>query len=331
MMALLSVEGLKVHYPVARGSFGGAKVTARAVDGVDLSLAAGEILGLVGESGCGKTTVARSLVGLVEPTEGRIVFDDKPIGGLSRAPLFAYRRAVQMVFQDPFDSLNPRRTVGEAIAHPLRLHRIVPPPDIRSEVIRLLDWVGLSPGATYADRYPHQFSGGQRQRVGVARALATRPRVIVADEPVSALDVSIRAQILALFQRMSQEFDLASLFITHDLGVVRSLCHRAAVMYLGRIVESGPVDALFAYPRHPYTASLIDASPRRQPRHKTRPDRKPLAGEMPSAIAPPPGCRFHTRCPFAIERCRTETPVLAEYEPGRSAACHRAGEAALWN
>ncbi|MCC7275691.1 MAG: ATP-binding cassette domain-containing protein [Alphaproteobacteria bacterium] len=330
MTPLLQVEGLEVGYETGGGVFrrGGAGV--RAVAGVDLALNAGEVLALVGESGCGKTTVARALVGLLRPSAGRIRFAGRDVEALGRDDRLAWRRAVQMVFQDPFDSLNPRKTALATLAQPLRIHRIVPRAELRREAARLLDRVGLSPGAAYLNRYPHQFSGGQRQRICIARAIAVRPQVIVADEPVSALDVSIRAQILTLFQELSRDLGLATIFITHDLTVVRSLSDRVAVMYLGRIVEEGPTDAVFALPRHPYTAALLAASPIPDPVLARRLLRRPLGGDVPSPADPPGGCAFHPRCAHAAAICGTQRPVPQPQPGGGMSACHFAADAPQW-
>jgi len=327
---LLQAEDLVVHYDVGGGLLRSARGVVRAIDGIDLEVRAGEVLALVGESGCGKSTTARALLRLVEPTHGRILFRGEDVSHQRHAEQLAYRRHVQMVFQDPFDSLNPRKTVLQTISQPLRIHRIVPPDRTREEVIRLLDSVGMSPGGAYLDRYPHQFSGGQRQRICIARAIATRPQVIVADEAVSALDVSIRAQILKLFRDLSDRLGLACIFITHDLSVVRSLSARVAVMYLGKIVEQGPTDAIFTLPRHPYTRALIDASPVCDPGLRHARERRLLEGDVPSPVDPPPGCRFHTRCPVARARCAQDVPPLALLQGDRSSACHFAAEAALW-
>lgn len=330
MTVLLEIDGLRVSYPVGGGWFGRAERQVQAVAGVSLTLAAGEVLAVVGESGCGKTTLARSVLGLVRPTGGAIRFMGRDIAGLDRAGMLAYRRQVQMVFQDPFDSLNPRKTVVETLSLPLRVHGIVPEGGMRAEAARLLDLVGLSPGVDFLDRYPHQFSGGQRQRVCIARALAVRPQVIVADEAVSALDLSIRAQILALLRRLQAELGLAYLFITHDLGVVRSLADRVVVMYLGQIVEQGPTEALFGLPRHPYTAGLIAACPVPDP-VLARARQVPVPeGDPPSPMAPPSGCRFHPRCPVARDICGRAVPPVLHFEGGQSAACHFAAEAESW-
>ena len=330
MTALIEIDGLEVRYESGGGLFGRGSAAVRAVAGVDLSVAEGEVLGLVGESGCGKTTMARALVGLLRPSAGRIRFEGHDVGGLDRERHRAWRRGVQMVFQDPYDSLNPRKTVFATLAQPLRIHGIVPRAERRAEAARLLDRVGLSPGTAYLDRYPHQFSGGQRQRICIARALAVRPRAIVADEPVSALDVSIRAQILSLFQQLSRDLGLAAIFITHDLAVVRALSDRVAVMYLGRIVEEGPTEAIFDGPRHPYTAALLAASPIPDPVLARRLERRPLGGDVPSPANPPAGCAFHPRCAYAAAKCREERPEARPQPTGGVAACHFSDEADRW-
>jgi oligopeptide/dipeptide ABC transporter ATP-binding protein len=330
MPPLLEVRDLAVRFPVSGGWLGRNRRLVHALDGVSLDVAPGEIVAVVGESGCGKTTLARSILGLVQPSAGSVRFRGEEIGGLGKAGMLAYRRAVQMVFQDPFDSLNPRRTIFGTLARSLSIHRIVPAAELRAEAARLLDRVGLSPGAAFLDRYPHQFSGGQRQRIGIARALAVRPQVIVADEAVSALDISIRAQILSLMRRLRDELGVAWLFITHDLGVVRSVCDRVVVMYLGRVVEEGPTEALFRRPRHPYTTALINACPVPNPVLARAQRTEPLGGDPPSPVSPPPGCRFHTRCPVARRICAQEDPPLRPVGEQRRAACHFAEEADAW-
>ncbi|TCT07807.1 ABC transporter ATP-binding protein [Aquabacter spiritensis] len=330
MSALLEVRDLKVHFPVGGGLFGKPAGVVHAVDGVSLTLARNEILAVVGESGCGKSTLARAVLGLTAPTAGDVLLDGESVLGLSDVALRRYRRAVQMVFQDPFESLNPRKTVFATLAQPLRIHGIVPMADLRTEAARLLEAVGLAPGAPYLDRYPHQFSGGQRQRICIARSIAVRPRVIVADEAVSALDISIRAQILALMKTLQGEMGLSYVFITHDLGVVRSLCDRVCVMYLGQIVEEGPTERIFAQPRHPYTAALVEACPLPDPRRARAKAAPPLSGDIPSPLKPPPGCRFHTRCPVARPVCATEPPPERRFAGGQVARCHFAEEAATW-
>ncbi len=330
MTALLTVEGVKVHYPVSSGIFHGATGHVRAVDGVNLSLEPGEVLALVGESGCGKTTLARAIMGLVEPTEGVIRLADQSLADLKGAQRKEYRRRIQMVFQDPFDSLNPRKNIFKTLAQPLTLHRMAPPDRIREEAARLLDMVGLSPGHTFLGRYPHQFSGGQRQRICIARAIATRPRVVIFDEAVSALDISIRAQILTLLKQLQGELDLAYVFITHDLGVVRSLCDRVAVMYLGQIVEEGRTDAIFTQPRHPYTAALLAASPMPDPEQARRRKKVVLGGDVPSPLDMPGGCRFHPRCPLRQDVCMGHAPPLAAVGENRRSACHFAEQTENW-
>ncbi|MBI4183196.1 MAG: ABC transporter ATP-binding protein [Proteobacteria bacterium] len=327
---LLEVRNLRVHFPAGGGWVHRPRGVVRAVDGVSLSLEEGEILALVGESGCGKTTLGRAILGLVAPTSGAILFEGSEVTDLAPAERRGYHRHVQMIFQDPFDSLNPRKTVLQTLAQPLRNHGLVPAREQRAAAAELLDHVGLSPGRAFLDRYPHQFSGGQRQRICIARALAVRPRIIVADEAVSALDISIRAQILKLLRKLQEEFQLSYLFITHDLGVVRSLCDRVAVMYLGRMVEEGATDSIFTLPRHPYTSALLAASPMVDPEAARRRTHIPLAGDVPSAMRPPPGCRFHPRCPIAATICREAEPPLLAFEGGRRSACHFAAEAPSW-
>ena len=289
-----------------------------AVDGVSLAVTAGETLGLVGESGCGKSTLARCLVRLLEPSAGTLRFDGTEITALSQRALRPLRPALQMVFQDPYASLNPRRRVGDLIAEPLVVHTPMTAAERRARVLELASLVGLLP--EQMDRFPHEFSGGQRQRIGIARALALNPRLVIADEPVSALDVSIQAQVVNLLADLQQRLGLTLVFIAHDLSVVRQVSTRTAVMYLGQIVEQGPTDALYAAPAHPYTAALIGAVPR--PAVGSRGTRVLLQGDPPSPLDPPAGCRFHPRCAFATERCRGEAPVLRELGSGRQVACH---------
>jgi len=304
--AVLRAEGLVKRFEVGRGLFGRARGVVSAVDGVSLAVAPGQTLAVVGESGCGKSTLARLLLRLIEPDAGRIELDGQDLRALDERALLRARRQVQMVFQDPFGSLNPRMSAGDTLAEPLRLHAVVPASERATRVRRLLDQVGLP--AEAAQRYPHEFSGGQRQRLAIARALAAGPKLLVCDEPVSALDVSIQAQILNLLADLQHELGLAYVFISHDLAVVRQVATEVAVMYLGRFVETGPASQVFARPRHPYTQALLGAVPVADPAR--RGTRVVLGGDVPSPLEPPPGCRFHTRCPHADERCRQEAPPL---------------------
>ncbi|HXJ59145.1 MAG TPA: dipeptide ABC transporter ATP-binding protein [Verrucomicrobiae bacterium] len=318
-MNLLEIQNLKVHFPVPRGLFGRAREFVRAVDGVSLTIAPGETVGLVGESGCGKTTLGRAVIKLIEPTAGRIIFEGEDIARLKGAELRARRRRFQMIFQDPYGSLDPRLTVGDIIGEALDIHRLTPQPGARRQRIEaLLKDVGLD--WSQAERYPHEFSGGQRQRIGIARALAVEPRLIVCDEPVSALDVSVQAQIINLLQDLQHEHGIAYLFVAHDLAVVEHISRRILVMYLGRIVEAGPAKTVCRSPQHPYTQALLSAVPVVDPDSKRK--RILLKGDVPSPIHPPAGCPFHPRCPVAEPRCQTETPPLRETQPGRWTACH---------
>ncbi len=318
---MLEVQNLRVHFPVKQGVFARVRGHVRAVDDVSLTVAAGETVGLVGESGCGKTTLGRAILRLVEPTGGTIRFAGEDITRLQGAALRAKRRQFQMIFQDPFSSLNPRLTVGESIGEALDLHRLTPTREARRQRIgELAASVGLD--AAHAARFPHEFSGGQRQRIGIARALAVEPQLIVCDEPVSALDVSVQAQVVNLLQDLQRDRGLAYLFISHDLAVVEHLSHRIVVMYLGRVVEAGPAKDLCRTPRHPYTQALISAVPVVDPDAKRQ--RIILAGDVPSPIHPPGGCPFHPRCPVAAARCRTEVPSLRETAGDRQVACHLA-------
>ncbi|MEN9677862.1 MAG: hypothetical protein RIS76_3758 [Verrucomicrobiota bacterium] len=318
-MPLLEVQDLRVHFPVKQSIFGGSSGSVKAVDGVSLAVDEGEAVGLVGESGCGKTTLGRAVLRLVDPTAGRIRFNGEDITSLSSRELRSRRRQFQMIFQDPYSSLDPRLTVGESIGEALDIHRLAADRSARRQRIGdLLKSVGLEPA--HAERFPHEFSGGQRQRIGIARALAVEPRLIVCDEPVSALDVSVQAQVINLLQDLQRERRLALLFISHDLAVVEHLCSRVAVMYLGRIVESGPARQIARNPRHPYTQALLSAVPVVDPDSKRQ--RIVLGGDVPSPIHPPPGCPFHPRCRVAEARCSTEVPKLQDLGAGGAAACH---------
>ncbi len=310
---LIEVKNLTKHFPAAH------KQVVQAVDGVSFIIQRGETLGLVGESGCGKTTVGRCLLRLIEPSGGEIRFDGRNLTEINRTELRGLRRRMQIIFQDPYSSLNPRMKVGQIIAEPLIVHKVGSKAEQREKVAELLRVVGLDPD--YANRYPHQFSGGQRQRIGIARALALNPDFIVADEPVSALDVSVQAQVVNLLQDLQAQFGLTYLFISHGLAVVKHISSRVGVMYLGKLVELASSDDIYAQPLHPYTQALLAAIPVPEPQ-ATKREVKRLGGDLPTPLNPPTGCRFHTRCPYVTERCKIEEPKLTEVMPGHWAACH---------
>jgi len=315
---MLEVYSLVKHFPVRNGIMPGARRMLRAVDGVSFEIGRGQTFGLVGESGCGKSTLGRAVLRLLEPTSGRVVLDGTEITGLTRPALKHQRKHMQMIFQDPYASLSPRRTIGQTLEEPLALHT---PGDPARRARELLDIVGL--GASALERYPHEFSGGQRQRIGIARALAVEPKLIVADEAVSALDVSVQSQILNLLADLQAEFGLSLLFISHDLAVVQHVSHFIGVMYLGKLVETAPVDRIFAMPAHPYTRALLDAVPIARP--GARANRTIVQGELPSPLHPPTGCPFHTRCPEAMPICRRRIPrtiELGEFEQSHQVRCH---------
>jgi oligopeptide transport system ATP-binding protein len=318
--SLVEVKDLFKYFPIHAGLMSRHVADVRAVDGVSFRIEEGETLGLVGESGSGKTTIGRLLLRLLPATKGEIIFENRDVLAMNRNEIRRLRRSIQIIFQDPFASLNPRMSIGEIIAEPVRIHRIATGKAVEERVQELLSLVGLQP--YHANRYPHEFSGGQRQRVGVARALAVDPRFIVCDEPVSALDVSIQAQIINLLEDLQKKLKLTYLFIAHDLSVVRHISTRVAVMYVGKIVELADRDALYEQPMHPYTQALLSAIPIPDPVLEKRRKRIVLTGDIPSPVSPPPGCRFHTRCPVAFERCKIEEPPLREYAPGHFAACH---------
>ena len=315
---LLDVRGLTKHYATRQGWLGRAGAKVRAVDGVSFDIAAGETLGLVGESGCGKSTTGKMILRLLEPTAGSIEWRGRRIDSLSPAQVRPFRRELQAVFQDPYSSLNPRMRAADIVAEPLRNFESVPDREIRERVAALFARVGLRQDQLV--KYPHEFSGGQRQRLGIARALSVQPKLIVCDEPVSALDVSVQAQVINLLIDLQEEFGLSYLFVAHDLAVVEHISHRVAVMYLGKIVEIAPKRSIFAAPRHPYTEALLSAVPVPDP--TVRRQRIILSGDVPSPVNPPSGCRFHTRCPYAVDRCKAEEPELREVEPGHLVACH---------
>lgn len=319
---LLEVKDLQKHFPIKSGVLQKQTGAVKAVDGVSFNLHKGETLGLVGESGCGKSTTGRMLMRLLEPTGGKIVFEDRDLMTLSNSEMRKMRKDIQMVFQDPFASLNPRHTVEQIIEEPLIVHGLGNKQERKKRVRELLEIVGLN--SYHAKRYPHQFSGGQRQRIGIARALAVKPKLIIADEPVSALDVSIQSQVLNLLEDLQKDFDLTYLFIAHDLGVVRHISDRVGVMYLGRIVELTDSDRLYESPKHPYTEALLSSVPIPDPEHSQ--ERIILSGDVPSPSNPPSGCPFHTRCPKAMDICKQVVPTLQEVEQGHFTACHLYGE-----
>jgi peptide/nickel transport system ATP-binding protein len=314
---LLTAHNLYRTFTAREGTFDHAKLLT-AVAGVSLEIFPGRSVGIAGESGCGKSTLAKLLTGLLSPTSGSVCYAGKSLAEFSREEQRQFHRSVQMVFQDPFSSLNPRLRVGRIIAEPLLIHQLVSRNEVSREVTRLLDTVGLSPDA--ANRYPHEFSGGQRQRIGIARALAVKPRLLIADEPVSALDLSIQAQIINLLQELREQFSLALVLIAHDISVIRHLCDTVAIMYLGRIVEVGPCSDVFSATRHPYTQALLAAVPRIE--HVPGRQRIILKGDLPSPLNPPSGCTFHPRCPYADDVCRLSVPLLEPHRPNHLAACH---------
>ena len=316
---LLTVKNLYTHFPIRRGIFQKTVAYAHAVDGVSFSIKSGETLGLVGESGCGKTTVGRLIVRLEKPTSGEIILEDKNIANFNKKNLKSFRRNVQIIFQDPYSSLNPRMTAGAIVSEPMIIHNIVPRNKINNEVRKLFDRVGLH--SEQIDRYPHEFSGGQRQRLSIARALALNPKLIIADEPVSALDVSIQAQVVNLLMDLQRDYQLSFIFISHDISVVGHISNRIAVMYLGQIMELAPRFDILTEPIHPYTESLLSSVPIPNP-HIGRQKIKRLKGEVPSSINPPSGCPFHTRCPIAEKKCSNEKPIFREIKPDHFIACH---------
>ncbi|AJY75698.1 ABC transporter ATP-binding protein [Paenibacillus beijingensis] len=315
---LLEVRHLKKYFPIKKGLLNRVVGQVKAVDGVSLSIRKGETFGLVGESGCGKSTLGRVILQLQRATEGDVIFDGTNVTGLGHAEMRRMRERMQIIFQDPFGSLNPRFLVRDLIAEPLRIHRKMTARQMDDRVVELMELVGLD--ASRRNRYPHEFSGGQRQRIGIARAIALSPQFILADEAVSALDVSVQSQVLNLLRKLQKELGLTFLFIAHGLNVVRHISERVGVMYLGKLVEVAPTEALFAAPRHPYTAALLSSIPRPEPDRKR--ERIVLQGDVPSPANPPSGCRFHPRCPLAAERCRIEEPLLLQDESGRAVACH---------
>nr|WP_194246922.1 dipeptide ABC transporter ATP-binding protein [Brevibacillus borstelensis] len=315
---MLEVKDLKKHYPIKKGLFGKQVGAVKAVDGVSFSIQPGETLGIVGESGCGKSTTGRAILRLIEPTAGEVLFDGQDIRKLPPDEMRKFRTNMQIVFQDPYASLDPRWTVQRTLEEPLRTHLKLSEAEIKDRIAELMSVVGLAP--YHASRFPHEFSGGQRQRIGIARALALRPKFVVCDEPVSALDVSIQAQVLNLMQDLQSQFSLTYMFISHDLSVVKFICDRVGVMYLGRMVEMAPTAEMFAEPLHPYTKALMSAVPVPDP--EAARERIVLTGDVPNPQSPPTGCTFHTRCPYVMDSCRQAVPEWREVSPGRHVACH---------
>lgn len=317
---LLEIKGLKKYFNQSKGWFEKEKKYVKAVDGISLKVYPGETLGIVGESGCGKSTTGNVILRLLEATEGQILFEGQDLSQLSKSEMREKRKDIQMIFQDPFSSLNPRMRVFDIIAEPLRSHKVAKGKELKKQVYELMEVVGIS--KSFADRFPHEFSGGQRQRIGIARALALKPKLIVCDEPVSALDVSIQSQILNLLSKLQKEFQLTYIFIAHGLPAIKHISDRVAVMYLGKIVEVANKEDLFASPMHPYTEGLLSSVPVPDPSIRVTKERIILEGDLPSPANPPSGCRFHTRCPYADEKCKTEEPELVEEKEGHFVMCH---------